>query len=94
MSFPAGFVFGGDKLKRMRTGARMKSMSYQNGTPDLFLAYPTRIHSGLWIEMKTEKGKIQPSQKEMMEKLLVAGYHCVVCRSFDEFKNEIENYLK
>ena len=30
---------------------------------------------------------------EMMEKLQSEGYRCEVCRSFDEFRNVVDNYM-
>jgi hypothetical protein len=50
------------------------------------------FHS-LRIEFKTEKGKQQPSQKEWQELVEKYGNKYVICRSFDEFRNTIKQYL-
>lgn len=80
--------------RNLITASILKAEGTTSGVPDLFLAYPKGNFAGLFIEMKSEKGVVQPSQKEMMQKLSDAGYKCVICRTVDDFTNEIENYLK
>jgi hypothetical protein len=72
----------------------MKAEGVLAGVPDLFLAKPNNGFGGLWIEMKTPDGAVRPSQKEMMADLTAAGYKCVVVRYFEDFKDEVSNYLK
>lgn len=93
-SFPAGFALQGDKIKRIRTGARMKQMGYENGTPDLLIAVSNRVYHGLFIEMKTEKGKLTENQIKIGRYLHDNGYQCLVVRSLDEFIKVVEKYLK
>ena len=75
-------------------GAKLKKMGMRKGIPDLFLALPRGLYSGLYIEIKTPKGVLSKSQKEYSVTLQNAGFHWVMCRSFDEFKKEIEKYLE
>lgn len=93
MAFPAGFVFSGDSTKRASTGALMKAMGYRNGTPDLFIPKASNGFAGLFIEMKTSKGQVQPSQKEL-QAYLSGDYKCAICRSFEEFQKVVNEYLK
>ena len=58
-----------------------------------FTDYYCKYH-GLFIEMKVGKNKQTPAQVEFQEYCQQAGYEYQVCRSFDEFKEVIENYLK
>lgn len=74
-------------------GSKFKKMGTIDGFPDLFLAKGIFPYNGLFIEMKAEKGKLSENQKEMIKKLEEKFYKCVVCNSFDSFKNEIETYL-
>lgn len=74
-------------------GARLKAMGMQTGFPDLFLAVPSRGMHGLFIEMKSETGRLEPSQREMLALLSEQGYATAVCRSLDEFSSVIDNYL-
>jgi hypothetical protein len=53
----------------------------------------TKYH-GLFIEMKYGKGVQSYSQKEFEAYCTKHGYKYVVCRTFDEFRATIENYLK
>ncbi len=65
------------------------------GAADLFLFVPSyngKYH-GLAIEMKTAKGRQQESQKIWQQCVQREGYHYVICRSFDDFRMEINNYL-
>ena len=43
--------------------------------------------------MKDTKGRQSDSQKAFEEKALAAGYGYVVCRSFEEFQDEIQQYI-
>jgi hypothetical protein len=44
--------------------------------------------------MKREKGVVSPTQKKVMAQLEANGYSCVVCKSFDEGKKAILEYLQ
>lgn len=79
--------------RNAREGARFKAMGTRKGFPDLVLFFPSKDYHGLFIEMKSEKGRQQPSQKEWQRQLEWAGYKYVVCRSFGEFMTEIKEYL-
>ena len=75
-------------------GARLKAMGMQTGFPDLFLAVPRKGMHGLFIEMKSETGRLEPSQREMLALLSEQGYATAVCRSLDEFQDVTDNYLQ
>ena len=64
------------------------------GVADLLLLVPNATHHGLAIEMKTKTGRQQPSQKEWQQAAEAQGYRYEVVRSFEEFKNLINEYLK
>ena len=75
-------------------GARLKAMGMQTGFPDLFLAVPSRGMHGLFIEMKSETGRLEPSQREMLALLSEQGYATAVCRSLDDFQRVTDSYLQ
>ena len=75
-------------------GARLKAMGMQTGFPDLFLAVPRRGMHGLFIEMKSETGRLEPSQREMLALLSEQGYATAVCRSLDDFHHVTDSYLQ
>jgi len=82
-------------LRNSIVAAKLKAEGVIAGTPDLFLAVPCKGSHGLWIEMKNGKaGRVSDKQSEMMSELTQKGYDCKVVRSFDEFVDTIEKYLK
>ena len=80
--------------RNAREGARFKAMGTRKGFPDLVLFFPAKRFHGLFIEMKTAKGKQQPSQKVWQERAERAGYKYAICRSVEEFVAEINGYLR
>ena len=72
---------------------KLKKMGVKAGVPDLQLIVPNGQVHGLWIELKAQKGKLQPSQKIMIQRLEAQGYMCKVCFGADEAINEIKKYL-
>ena len=75
-------------------GARLKALGMQPGFPDLFLAVPSRGMHGLFIEMKSETGRLEPSQREMLALLSEQGYATAICRSLDDFCHVVDSYLQ
>jgi len=73
---------------------RLKAEGVVSGAPDLILLIGDSKYNALCIEMKAGKGKQSDNQKEWQQAAEKAENKYVVCRSFDEFKREIEGYLK
>lgn len=104
-SIPNGAVLGHDPRERAIRAAILKAEGMRPGVPDLFLAVRTYDRTpkgtcghtpganGLFIEMKTERGRESEEQIAMSERILGAGYACKVCRSLTEFKQIITQYL-
>lgn len=78
-----------------RTGARLKAEGVLPGVADLILLKSNRFYGALLIEMKTvEKGSSQSdSQRWWQGEITKDGYKYVVCRSVEDFMNEVEDYL-
>lgn len=72
----------------------MKAEGTTAGVSDLILLFPSKRYHGLCIEMKWEKGKQQPSQKKWQRAVEEAGFKYVIARSFDQFMDEINTYLR
>jgi len=87
------FAIPNGGLRNIKVATKLKAEGVLAGVPDLFLAMPSKFWYGLFIEMKHGKNTVTDSQKEMMMRLSEAGYWCVVVYSFDQFVNEIQNYL-
>lgn len=80
--------------KSARQGHENKMMGYLKGFPDLFFAVPRKGYNGLFIELKTKSGRVQPEQEEIVQKLNDLGYKALICRGADFAIEAINNYLK
>ena len=74
--------------------AKMKAQGVTAGVSDLIRLVGRGQYNALCIEMKTPTGTQQQVQKDWQQIVELAGSKYVVCRSLDEFMNEINNYLK
>ena len=62
------------------------------GIPDLFLPVKSGNFSGLYLEMKSSKGRLSEKQKEFKLFAESQGFKVVVPRSCDDALTEILNY--
>ena len=76
------------------TGAILKAEGVLAGVADLLLLVPSREYHGLCIEMKTAKGRQSTTQKQWERAVTLQGYKYIVCRSFADFVEQINGYLK
>lgn len=91
---PVLFAVPNAARRSARNGAYMKEEGMLTGVSDLILLKGNRFYGALAIEMKTRTGTQRPSQKEWQRECESAGNKYVICRSFEDFKREIENYVK
>lgn len=82
---------GGNRNKA--EAVKLKQMGVVAGVPDIHLPVPKGIYTGLYIEMKYDKGRIEQSQRDFLN--LAAGYgnYCVVCYGADEAIKIIKEYV-
>ena len=80
--------------RHLTVAKKLKAEGAKAGVPDLLFPVPNASYASLWIEMKTEKGRVSPRQKHYIE--LLSGISCrvEVCRSFEQFQNTICNYIE
>jgi hypothetical protein len=76
-----------------RAGLKLKKMGVLKGASDIFIALPTQKYHGLWIEMKTMKGKASPYQLAFIDRMNKAGYYAAVCNGADAAMNLIKAYI-
>lgn len=79
--------------RRRIEGAILKAEGVVAGVADLLLLYPSKGFHGLCIEMKSPKGRQRPSQALWQRAAENAGYKYIICRSFDDFMGQINDYL-
>ena len=92
-AIPNGAHLAGTAKQRAAQWARLKKEGAKPNVPDLFLPIPRRSSHGLFIEMKTETGRVRPGQKEWLQALSIQGYETAVCRSLEEFQAVVREYL-
>ena len=73
--------------------AAMKRAGYVKGVPDMQVMEGRHGYYGLFIELKTKKGKISPHQKKWLNDLNDKGYMAKCCYGLDEALNLIDWYL-
>ena len=84
-----------------KEGARMKKLGVRAGVPDLFFSIPKLIQNdkytiiimGLYIEFKSENGRLTKSQLKFKEKAEKFGYKYIVCKDLEGFQQEIKDYI-
>jgi hypothetical protein len=85
-----------------RTGARMKQLGAKAGVPDLCLpivrpvtwAGGDEVAAGaLWIELKSESGRLRDSQEKWRARLLKHQHCWTLCRSLDGFRAAVTDYV-
>ena len=74
-------------------GAKLKRMGVKSGVPDLCLPVARKGYHGLWIELKSQKGRVSDRQKEWIESLKQEGYLATVCYGAREAIEVLGKYL-
>lgn len=75
------------------TAAILKAEGVKAGVHDLLLPLARQGRHGLWLEMKSATGTMSKPQREWRDRMLRAGYACATCRSADEARAVIGEYL-
>lgn len=92
--FPVFFSVPNGGNRDAITGAILKAEGAKAGVSDLILLVPRNGYSSLCIEMKKPKGKQSEAQKAFQEAVQKHGNKYVVCHSLEEFRQEINQYLR
>jgi len=74
--------------------SKMKRAGYVKGVPDLQIMEARHNYYGLFIEVKTNKGRLSTYQKEWLEDLNNKGYLAKCCKGLEEALDLIDWYLK
>lgn len=75
------------------TGAIRRSMGVYHGVSDTLLLFPSGQYHGLCIEYKDENGRQSEHQKAWQRLVESQGYCYRICRSLEQFKTIIAEYL-
>lgn len=79
--------------RNIALGAKLKRTGMLAGVPDLCIPCARGKWHGLYIEMKVKRNYPTPAQREIIAHLMSRDYRVEVCRSFDEFKATVDNYM-
>lgn len=74
--------------------ARLKAAGVKRGVPDLFLPVPRGPYHGLFVEMKSEQGRMSPEQQAWIAALSECGYRAVICVGAESAIGAIQDYLE
>lgn len=77
-----------------RLGAYMKSEGLKAGMVDIVVPVPAMGQGGLFIELKTAKGRLSPEQKDWLYRLEAVGNRAVMCRGWEEAVRTIQAYME
>lgn len=72
---------------------KLKAEGVRAGVPDIFLAYPNRGMTGLFIELKVKGNKPSNSQQLWLQRLGNAGCAVALCYGADEAITILEEYI-
>lgn len=75
------------------TASILKAEGQKAGLPDIMIAVACGGYHGLFIEMKSAKGRLSDNQKAIIPQLETAGYKVAVCSSFEQFQQSVKEYL-
>ena len=78
-----------------RTAVTLQRTGVKSGVPDIHLPVPRGQYASLWIELKRVKGgTVSANQREWIDDLNAHGNRAVVCRGWDQARDEIVRYLE
>ena len=82
-------------LKRTKNAqGKAKQQGMLSGVPDLFLPVKNKYFFGLYIEMKSAKGRVSVEQSRHLKCAAENGYAVSVCYSAQEAIKRIEDYYQ
>ena len=74
--------------------AILKAEGNKRGTSDILIACSNCDFKGLWLEVKTKKGRATENQELFHEEMRGHGFCCHIGYGLDECKEIIEDYMK
>ena len=91
--FDCTFAIPNGGHRDIRVAVKLKSEGVKSGIPDIFIPIARGKVHGLFIEMKSKKGRASEKQNLMIGRLKEKGYEVKICFGFDDAKKTIEEYL-
>ena len=79
---------------------KLKKLGMKSGWPDLQILVDKKYWhksaeaSGIYIELKTSKGRLTDNQNKILKKLENLGQYSIMCRSLDEVITYLQKKIK
>lgn len=87
------FAIPNGGARHIAVARKLKAEGVRAGVPDLFLPVPRGGYGGLFIEMKSPKGKVTKEQAWWEQKLVMYNFHHETCFNWVEAALIICAYL-
>ncbi len=87
-AYPAG------GMRNKKVGAEMKAEGQVSGYPDIIIDLARGDYHGARVEVKTEVGTLQATQKTKLFTLSEQGYYCTARKGFDDVVAAILAYAR
>ncbi len=88
------FAIPNGGMRNIKEAFSLKLQGVLAGVPDIFMAIPKNEFHGLFIEFKSEKGKLSLYQRNKIVDLEAQGYKVLVCKSLIESMDGVKEYLE
>jgi len=80
-------------LRDPKTGAIAKRKGVKQGVPDICLPVPRSGYPALYIELKSDNGKVSQAHSKYIKALIDVGCAVAVIDNLDECKRLISQYI-
>ncbi len=84
---------GNERKATYYAGYIMKRMGVLRGASDIFMAWPSGGFHGLFVEVKSKRGRPSPDQLAFIERMRSVGYKAEVCYGAEEVINTMQQYI-
>ena len=88
------FAIPNGGLRDKRVAAKLKAEGVRAGVPDLCLPIARKGYHALYIEMKTDRGRVSIEQRAWIEVLKKNGNQAVTCYSQEDAWEALKDYLQ
>jgi hypothetical protein len=89
-SIPNGAHLAGDRAQRARQMSALKAEGLLEGVPDLCICQLRPGEPPTWLEMKTEVGRLSPSQRSVHAYLRGLGHRVIVAYGLDDAMRQVK----
>jgi len=87
------FAIPNGEYRLKAVASKLRAEGVKAGVSDVFLSVARRGFHGLYIELKTEGGRVSPKQAQWVSRVREQGYYAAICYGFDEAKDLLVWYL-